>query len=256
MSEKLAKSPALVSVFNTLYLQLTLLGKNPVDVGQAAIDKEIPENFKKMKKLRTYNSVVIIDFNFRGIPSRLPQQSHYVFGGRAEVTFKAYALNDNELTLLKNKLSESDLEDSLKLIQGMTDESLQQIKVDLDEFLGDKEKEAAEKSKQEDVNPFLALFGFIKPKKEKEETAGVLSLGEKETEELKKLKQKGVLPDKYPEQYIRNLAEANAINNCYTVFDIYKKAHDMASMPYIAEVSPEAPRTEAEKLFGFGKPSG
>ena len=51
------------------------------------------------------------------------------------------------LWLLKSKLGESDLDDSLKLVQGMTDESLQQLKVDLDEFLGDKEKQAEKKAK-------------------------------------------------------------------------------------------------------------
>lgn len=248
-SAELGKRPELVNIFNTVFLELSLMGQNPVDVKQAVVNKDLPEDFKKIKKLRTYNSVVFVDFNFRGIPSRTGQ--HYVFGGRAEVTFKAYALNDDELKLLKQKLSENDLEESLKLVQGMTDESLQEIKADIDEFFGDKEKEAEEKAKEEDTNPFSALFSFLKPGKKDKKTDE-----DKEKEEIDKLRQKGIPKDKYPELYIRKLAEATAINLCYTVFDIYKKAHDMASLPYIEEAEIEPPRSKAEEVFGFGKPSG
>jgi len=243
--EELETKPELVNVFNTILLELTLMGKNPVDVGQAVVDKKVPREFKKMKKLRTYNSIVLVDFNFRGIPSKAGQ--HYVFGGRAEVTFKAYALNNEEIALLKDKLSESDLEDSLKLIQGMTDESLQELKLDINEFLGDEEKE---KEVVEDTNPFAALFSFVKKpeKKEKKEE-------DKEKQAFEKMKKKGVKPDSYPEEYIRAYAEAGAINNCYVVFDIYKKAHNMASFPYVVKAETQPPQTKAEEVFGFGKPT-
>ncbi len=237
----LEAGPELVNVFNTVLLELTLMGKNPVDISQAIVDKNLPEDFKKIKKLREYNSVVFVDFNFRGIPSKTGQ--HYVFGGRAEVTFKAYSLNEDELKLLKEKLGESDLEDSLKLVEGITDDSLQQLKVDLDEFLGDEKEETA---KQEDVNPFSALFSFMKKSKKEKQDKG--------KENIQKLKEKGVSKDKYPELYIRRLAEANAVNLCYTIFDIYKKAHGMASLPYMEDAETEPPRTKAEEVFGFGKP--
>jgi len=154
---------------------------------------------------------------------------------------------EDELKLLKDKLSESDLEDSLKLIQGMTDESLQELKLDINEFLGDEEKE---KEVVEDTNPFAALFSFVKKpeKKEKKEE-------DKEKQAFEKMKKKGVKPDSYPEEYIRAYAEAGAINNCYVVFDIYKKAHNMASFPYVVKAETQPPQTKAEEVFGFGKPT-
>ncbi|MDP3027684.1 MAG: hypothetical protein Q8N63_08315, partial [Nanoarchaeota archaeon] len=239
----LANSPDLVNIFNNVLLQLTLMGRDKLDVAQAVVDKDLPADFKRIKKLRNYNSVVFIDFNFRGIPGR-SQYGERLFTGRVEVTFKSYALNDDEINLLKDKLENNDLKDSLKLIEGMTEESLAQIEVDIEEFLGKEEKEE-KKEEDEDINPFSALFSFFKPEKKDKK--------EKEKESIEKLKQKGVPKDTYPERYIRNFAEAKAIDSAYAIFDVYKKAHDMASLPYIAEAEAEIPRSPAEELFGFGK---
>ncbi len=245
-NENLSKNASLVNVFNTVFLELTIMGKSNVNIEQEIIDKHLPRDFKKIKNLRKYYSVVLIDFNFRGIPSKAGQ--HYVFGGRAEVTFKSYALNEEELLLLKDKLSDTDLESSLKLIQGMTDDSLEQLKIDIDEFMGEtKEQEAKIKAKEQDINPFSALFSFTKGKLKSPKAKKA------EKEKLKKLKEKGVRPDKYAEKYIRNIAEANAINGGYKVFDVYKKSHGMASFPYTEDAEAKTPRTDAEKLFGLGK---
>ena len=244
--EAISGNAGLVNIFNNVMLQLTIMGKSGVDIQSAVIDKDLPPNFHKMKKLRTYNSVVFVDFNFRGIPGK-SQYGERLYTGKIDVTFNAYALNDDELKLFKEEMSKSDLNDSLQLVEGMTTESLEQIQVDLDEFLGDKEEEAKQKAKENDINPFSALFSIFKPEKKKKDDK------EKETEELEKLKEKGVKRDTYPEKYIRSLAEADAINRCYTVFDVYKKAHGMASLPYMAEAETQPPQTDAERLFGFGK---
>jgi len=66
------------------------------------------------------------------------------------------------------------------------------------------------------------------------------------------LKKKGVRSDNYAENYVRNLAEANAINGCFTVYDIYKKAHGMASFPYAEDEEVKVPRTKAEDMFRLG----
>lgn len=241
---ELGTKPELVNIFNIVLFNLTIIGKKEVNVEQEIIDNNLPRDFKKIKGLRKYYSIVLVDFNFRGVPSKAGQ--HYTFGGKSEVLFRAYSLNEDELTLLKEKLSESDLDDSLKLIQGMTDDSLQQLKLDIEEFLGD----VKEKKSEEDINPFRALFSFVKrgeklvpEEKEKKQ----------EEQKLNQLKQKGVKSDKYAERYIRNLTEANAINNCYNVFDIYKKAHGMASFPYRENAEAKSPRTSAEEVFGLGK---
>jgi hypothetical protein len=241
-SRDLGTNAALVNAFNILLLNLSLMGKRGLDVNDAIIAKELPADFKKMRRLRKYNSIVMIDFNFRGVPSKAGQ--NYTFGGRSDVSFKSYALNDDEIELLKSKLGESDLNSSLKLIEGMTEDSLNKLKVDLEEFLGEEEEE--KKKEPVDVNPFSGLFSFLKFGRK-------LKSKQDKEERIKLLKEKGIKPDSYAEKYLRNLAEATAMNNCFSVFDIYKKSHGMAAFPYREEEEPRPPRTKAEETFGFDK---
>jgi len=239
--EKLAGEAALVTAFNTVLLQLTLMGKKEVKPeSQATYSRykgaTLPEEFKKLK-LRKYYTAVLIDFRFIGIPSKVGQ--HYVFGGKADIKFKSYGLNEDELLLLKNKLSESDLDSALKIVEGMTDESLRQLKIDIDEFLGE------EKEKTIDVNPFSALFGLGKKEKKDEKK-----------EKLEILKKKGVRKDSYKEEFLRNLAIAEAMDLAFAVYDIFKKHMGMASFPYGGEKgtirgAAKAPITAGEKLLGI-----
>jgi len=227
MGEK-TREPALVNIFNTIMLELTLLGKKEVNVEQEAIDKKLPIEFKKLKSKRKYYSCVLVDFVFRGIPQRVSaQQSHYVFGGRIETTFRGYCLNEDELALLNEKLGESDIEDALKLIEGVTTESLGELREDIEYFLKseeEKQKEMQEKKESDDINPFSALLGFGKPKTKTIEK-------DKEKEKIKTLTEKGVKTDNYTESMIRKLGEAKVAENCFDIFDIYKKAHGMPSYP-------------------------
>ncbi len=232
-TQDLENNPALVTVFNTILLQLTIMGKNKVDVDEAALEGNLPKDFKKIKNIRECYSVVVIDFNFRGIPNRA-QQGGYTYGGRAEVTFKSYALNSEEIDLIKEKLQESDIEDALKLVEGMTTDSLDQLKIDIEEFSEEKDK------KKDDSNPFKELLNFNFGKKE-----------ESKEEKIKRLKEKGIRKENFVEQYVKNLAEANAINTCFNIYDIYKKSHGMATFPYVDEEKVKAPQSEVERFFGF-----
>ncbi|MBS3093118.1 hypothetical protein J4456_00885, partial [Candidatus Pacearchaeota archaeon] len=242
-NEKLAEDAAMVTAFNTVLLQLTLLTKKGVGVEEAATKTRkdgltLPEEFKKMaKKFRTYFEVVVIDFKFTGIPSKVGQ--HYVFGGKAEIQFKGYGLNQDELDLVKAKLSESDLDYALKLVQGMTDDSLAQLKIDLEELL-------EEKKKEEEKNESKGLFDFMMPKKKEE----------KWEDKIKRLKEKGIKKDSYAEAFVRNLAIAGAMNTTFNIYDILKKAYGMASVPYGGDKGSvfgvaKAPQTDIDRAFGF-----
>lgn len=220
---------ALVNIFNTIVLQLTLFAKSKIDVKSLTIeDKAFPEEFARKKFKRNYYSCVLIDFLFRGIPQRISgQQAHYVFGGRTEVTFKAYCLNDDELKLLEEEMKSSDIADALTLVEGVTSESLEQLKGDIDYFLKSKEereKEEKEKKHSEDINPFSALIGGYKERAKKNKE-------EKEKAYLEELKKKGAKKDDYTEEVIRKYGESAAGGSCYTVFDTYKKSHGMPSYP-------------------------
>ena len=211
------KDPALVTAFNTIVLQLSLLAKSEFKFEDAVFNKELPDSFRGVNLKRKYYSCLLVDFHFRGIPQRIGQ--NYVFGGRAEVTFTALALNSEEIDMLHQKLDESDLNDALNLVEGMTTESLGQLKEDIEYFLKNEEerkKEEKKKGDSNDVNPFTSLFGLS---------------GKSEKKDKKKIEK--VAPDNYIEKMVRAMAQTSANIICFTLFDIYKKGHDMAS-PYNA----------------------
>jgi hypothetical protein len=135
-------------------------------------------------------------------------------------------LNDDELKLFRKKLEESEISDALKLVDETTSGSLEQLKDDLDKYLEkkpEKEKEEEEK-KEEEVNPFGALFSFPKSEKNKKE--------EDKSEEPEKNEgtgKKGIQQDSFKESVVRKLAEMQAAEGCFNLFNIYKKTHDMAA---------------------------
>jgi hypothetical protein len=234
-------NPDVVNIFNTLYLQLTVLASRKFDVQSNSLGQGhvLPTSFQNMKMKREYFSCVLIDFTFRGIPKNVGQ--HYAFGGKIDITFKAYSLSAEELKLLKYKLNQSDFDNALKMISGMTNESLAQMNADISEILDDKKKKEAEsKKKSQDVNPFMALLGFGGKKEEKEEEKPSedpeVAARKKLDEEGKKLEKDKIKPDTYVEKLVRAQAQLGAMKSAFTVYDVYKKAHGMASQP-IADYS-------------------
>ncbi len=245
------RNPALVKTFNTILLELTLMGKLEIKVKEGALAGDFPTDFKNERFLRTlkrkYYSCILVNFTFRGIPQRAGgQQSHYVFGGRTEVTFEAYALNDDELEKLSKEVDKSNLGDVLRLIEGTTTESLEQMQKEIDEVLEEKPKEEKEeKKKTGDTNPFLALLGKYegesseKSKEEKKDEKkieergikkilinwGIMKKPEKKTDEDKE-----IIPDSFIEkEHFRAKAISTAQETIFNIFDIYKKAHGMPS---------------------------
>ncbi len=214
------REPALVKIFNTIMLELTLLGKNKLDITDEAAKGALPLEFGKEKFLkgikRNYYGCILVDFNFRGIPQRISQQSHYAFGGKAEVTFKAYALNDDELKKLDEELKKSEVGEVLSLIEGASGASLGELQDEINFFLEEepeKKKETKDKS-----NPFLALIGKYK----KSEGTKPKKSEEKKTIIIK--------PDDWIEKnHLRPLAAEDITGKVFDIFDIYKKAHGMAS---------------------------
>ena len=214
-------NPALVKVFNTLLLELTLLGKQELKVKEAALEGALPKDFTKDGFLKTlkrkYYGCLLVDFKFRGIPQRAPGSQHFNFGGKSEVVFRAYALNEDELKKLKQELDKSDVSNALSLVDGTTDESLAQLQEEIDFFL--EEKSADDKNSSSDSsNPFFALFGIYdkssgkqKPKNEKEKDIIVKKDNWVEKNNLRPL----------TIERIKDLS--------YNIFDVYKKAHGMPS---------------------------
>lgn len=220
-SKDFGRDPALVNIFNTLLLELTLLGKSELKVKEAALAGDLPNDFAKdhvLKSIkRKYYSCVLVDFKFRGIPQRMQGSSHYTFGGKAEITFRAYVLNEDEIAKLNQELEKSDIDEVLRLTEGATEDSLAQIKEEIDEFLKEDVKES-EKSK-ESSNPFLALIGYYEKPASNEK-------------EKKKGKDKEIIVKKdnwIEENHLRRLGGEKAKDTAFNLFEVYKKAHGMAA---------------------------
>lgn len=217
LEQNVTPQAELVTTFNTILLELNLLGTAKYDVDKDVDSGILPEAFKKAK-LRNYNSVIILEFRFRGIPQS--QGGHWTFGGRTTINFTSYALNDTELKIFKDQVEKDDLGEIMSLIEGATTESLEELQNDIDEFLDEeneekKRKEDKRKMKEQDVNPFTSLFSFLRAdKKEKK----------KEDELMQPVK-----ADSEYEKIVRSQTILSAKSMCYTVFDIYKRAHGMAS---------------------------
>lgn len=240
---KETRTPALVTAFNTMILELSLFGKQKLNVKYEAENKNLPARFAKLK-LRNYYICVFVDLLFRGIPQavKIKGTPQYVHGGRADVRFRAYALNEDEIALLHKKIEEEDLSCLLGIAKDVTEESLKQLKDDIEYFSKEeKESKEAEKKKEEkEVNPFVALgegvadvFGLRKKleEKRKEKESEKETEEEKERKKAEKLEKEGIIKDSYEEGVVRELAGKMAKELCFKIFDRYKKAHGMATFP-------------------------
>ena len=246
-NDTLLGRPDLVTAFNTILLQLTLFGISPLNVADEVMDKRLPKDFRKMKNLRPYSSVVIVDFEFRGIPSKAGQ--HYTFGGRVEVNFKSYGLTSKEIELVKEKLKKSDMETALGMVDGMTKDSLEQLQVDIDEILKDKKPGEKKDGGEDDTNPFSAIFSIFKSEKKEEKK----DKEEEDKYKYEKLVKEAKKSENYAEKYLRNFASAEAANKCFGIYDIYKKGHGMAAFPFPwgDEKVARAPSSNVEEFLGF-----
>ena len=222
MKENKLSEPALVTAFNTMLLELTILCKKEIKVPDAVYEKGLPRSFKDLKMSRKYYQCVLIDFTFRSIPQRVSQQGHYAFGGRVDVKFKAFTMNEDELKVFDGVMKKQDFQDALKLVSATTDESLLQLADDIEHFLKE-EKEEKKKSQG-----FMDLIFGKKSKVKSEE-----ELKKEKEEKEKKGKKEPTLDtlkkDSFEESIVRMYAEQQVAGNCFKVYDIYKKGHGMAS---------------------------
>ena len=208
MKEQKLSEPALVNAFNSVILELSILGTKEIKVKDEAEAGTLPRAFRDLKMKRKYHACIFVDFVFRAIPSRT-QQGGYVYGGKVNVKFKAFALNDDELKAFRKEMEKQDFNDALKMVEATTEESLKQIADDIEHFLGDKEKEKKKEEEKKKSKGLAGLFRFAPEKKEPE--AGKIS------------------KDNFEESVIRVYTEQQAAGMCFKIYDVYKKSHDMAS---------------------------
>ncbi len=210
LEQRASPTAALVTAFNTVLFELILLGEAEYDPMDDVRKGDLPELFKNAK-IRKYPPIIIVELKFRSIPERAGQQG-YGFRGRFEAVFTSYALNQDELEILKKEIEKDNLGDVLKLIEGSTSESLAYIRDEIDLFLEENEVKEKKKVNEEDTNPFSALFSIFKKERSKEE---------------KKDLSAGIPADSEMEKVVRNQAILKARKECRKIYDLYKKAHNM-----------------------------
>ena len=196
------KDAALVNAFSTSMFELQLFGSQPIGV-------EDVYNGKYNVK-RGYNRVMVIGLVYRGhVSQRVTQKGDYGFamGGKIDMTFDAYALNDEEVAAAKKLMDDDDIVKSMEFSGDVAGDALKTLKED-----GKKKEEKV------DINPFAALVGWGKKKEKKVEN------GEEKIVAVEDIK-----GDNFVEKMMRAKAAETAGDWLYLVYDIYKKAHGMAS---------------------------
>jgi len=227
MKEK-PNEAALVSVFSQMVLELSLLSKKVLSIEELVISKDLPPEFaKKSKSIRPFYKVLTVEFTFRTYPT--PQGAPHA--GRLEINFKAYVLNEDELAILNKKRDDKNKDSMLNLAQNLSKESLEKLKDDLNYFLTPKKEEKEETTMFGDLFKDLRKTFVGQTRAEKEEEA---KRKKKEDEaeaaqKLKKLWDEGIPEDSHEESVVREYAELESASSCFTAFDIFKKAHGLAS---------------------------
>ena len=213
------KDAALVNAFSTTMFELRLLATKEI--------KEAPDKYNDYKLKRAYHPILIVTLKYRGhVSQRVTQKGDYGFaaGGRIDMEFDSYALNSEELKIVRKKFEDDEVEESMHFSTDIAADALEELKDDLKDFLSDKWKEGPkkeDKKKEDDINPFSALFDLFrfKSKKKKDEE-------KKEITDIKDVKK-----DNYVERTVRAEAADSAAEGLYAIYDVYKKAHGMASAP-------------------------
>jgi len=229
MKEKPTEA-ALVSVFGQMVLELGLLSKKPLKIDELVLSKDLPPEFlKKAKSIRQFYKLLAIDFVFRTYPTQ--QAPH---AGRLEINFKAYVLNEDELAILNKMREEKNKDSMLNLAQNLSEDSLKKLKEDIDYFLVPKKEEKEEegslfKGAYDDFKK--TLFGQTMEEKEKERKKKEEEDKAKLAEKVKKLWEEGIPADSHEESVVREFAELDSSVSCFNAFDVFKKAHGLASFP-------------------------
>ncbi|MEK6800792.1 MAG: hypothetical protein AABY05_02565 [Nanoarchaeota archaeon] len=209
LEQNMNSNSSLVNFFNTSLFELVLLGKGRYDPKDDVSRDELPKVFLNLKT-RKYTPIVLVELSFRSIPDKVDQRGGYMFRGRADISFSSFALNEDELSVLKQEIEKDDMGDVLKLIMGSTSDSLDQINSDIENLIGGKDQGKKEnKEESGDVNPFSALFSGFK----------------KEDKAEKKDLSKGIPGDSEYEKVLRSQAILGARFSCEKLYSAFKKSY-------------------------------
>lgn len=207
--------PAMVAAFNSAIFDIILLVQMDSPLQPMVEAGDLPKLLLHPKHRRS-QPMLIVEIKFRAIPERT-KSGAYAYRGRAELRFTSYALNEDELTILRRELNRSEWGEVLGMLETNLSGSLKALLNDLDELLVEpKEVHLTPKSeKSPDPNPFTALFDFSDwfTRRDGKAIAQII-------EPLK--------PDTEPEAVIRSLSLLAARQRC---LEIYNRSKETFKLP-------------------------
>ena len=238
------RTPDLVSIFNNMQLQVSLFGKKKVRpyeiIRTPVLTKNKLANVKLPKKIY---ACVEITMTYRTIPhtvTRSESGTHYTQGGRVNMKFLGFALDEDEVDAVEKE----ELYQGLELIESMTKESLESVQEEISKYLEEEEKgteDPEERMKQlgELINSVSDKRAIEKYKKEIKDLAKKmkheksdniivsLSRGFKEISEpfQKMFRPKPEI--KWVSEMVRNSAKSTSVESAYRIYLVYKKSHGM-----------------------------
>ena len=145
----------LVSVFNTAAIELVLLAQREYPVEEDVDRGELPRMFLKAKR-RIYCPVLSLELKVRAAPERASPGA-YGYRGRFDLTLTSYALNQEEIAVLREQIDRENLDEVMATVAGKATGTLNQLLKQMESFAPEPMKSEAE---PDDPNPFLALFGL------------------------------------------------------------------------------------------------
>ena len=180
---------------------------------------------------------------YRTIPhtvTRSESGTHYTQGGRVNMKFLGFALDEDEVDAVEKE----ELYQGLELIESMTKESLESVQEEISKYLEEEEKgteDPEERMKQlgELINSVSDKRAIEKYKKEIKDLAKKmkheksdniivsLSRGFKEISEpfQKMFRPKPEI--KWVSEMVRNSAKSTSVESAYRIYLVYKKSHGM-----------------------------
>ena len=148
--------------------------------------------------------------------------------GKVEINFRAYAMNDDELLYFKKLKDDKDKDDIFAVI-GVTQDTLDELKEDIEKYTKPEEKPVEKKEE----SSFAGIFSDLKETLGLKKSAKKKATEENKEEKLKMFKEKGIPADTYEESLLRKLAEEGAAKSVFTIYDTFKKSRGMASVPFL-----------------------
>jgi len=230
-------SPDVINMFNNLKIQVSLFGKKKISRPKS---QEWPQKPKSVAPKKNYYACVELAFFFFLIPHTMRQTqtgTHYVQGGRIEINFRAFGLDEDEAKAVE----EQEIFEGLEYVEGITTDTIEQIQEDIKKYLEDEEEPEDPRERVKFLERLLRQTSEKNVKKEiqkkikqiekeivkKEQPPGPFSSLISGFEEVKNFIFKSKRSDSFISEQMRSSAKATAAENAYRIYHVYKKTHGM-----------------------------